>query len=304
MRTIFCGSDEFAVEALRALAGSPHRPAMVVTPPDRPRGRGRKLASPPAADAARALGLELMQSGDVNSEDALAAISTARPDAFAICEFGQLIKEPLLAMAPMLNVHPSLLPRWRGAAPIERALMAGDSETGMTIFQLVEALDAGPIALRKSEPILATDTYGALASRLARLGGELLVEALDLLEAEALELSEQPQEGVTYADKIAAEERRLDPARAVVELERIVRALTPHVGTYVQLADGERLGVERAAVADREAPRGELYAFDGRLLIGCETGTLELIEVKPAGKQAMTASDYLRGRREPPRLER
>src|SRR3954449_3974758 len=179
MRTVYLGTSPFAVAVLNRLAESEHRPVLVVTRPDRPRGRGRKLAPPPVADAARDLGIELLQPESVNSEEARAAIAAVKPDAVLICAFGALIKEPLLSEHPMLNVHPSLLPRWRGAAPIERAIEAGDEVTGVTIMRPIAELDAGPICLQRDEPILSADDFGSLAPRLAELGGELLVEVLD-----------------------------------------------------------------------------------------------------------------------------
>jgi methionyl-tRNA formyltransferase len=301
LRTVYLGTSTFAVDVLGALATSPHRPALVVTPPDRPRGRGRKVASPPVALAARDLGLELHQTESVNDERSLERIGQAAPEAICVCQFGQIIKEPLLSREPMLNVHPSVLPRWRGAAPIERALMAGDTVTGVTIFQLTAGLDSGPIALIRHEPIHPHDTAGTLAGRLAPLGARLLVEALDASEAGALELTEQPEEGATYADKIDPAERRLDPRRPAVELERIVRALSPAIGAYLELEGGERLGVEEATVTASELEPGELTVADGALLLGCGEGALELGRVKPAGKRAMSSHDYLRGNRPPAR---
>ena len=172
LRTAYLGTSEFAARVLRRLAESPHRPALVVTPPDRRRGRGRKLASPPAAEAARELDLELHQTPNVNSPESLEAIRAADPAAIVVCAFGQLIKEPLLSEFPMLNVHPSLIPRWRGAAPIERALMAGDAMTGVTIMRVTEGLDSGPIALAEEVADRATDDdYASLSAKLADLGG-------------------------------------------------------------------------------------------------------------------------------------
>ena len=299
MRTAFLGSSAFAVEVLKALYGSPHRPALVVTPPDRPRGRGRKLAAPPAAEAARELGLELLQTASVNGEDELAAITRHEPEVICVCEFGQLIKEPFLSRYLLLNVHPSVLPRWRGAAPIERALMAGDTDSGVTIFKITEGLDSGPIALSAPEPVHPDDTAGTLAARLAPLGANLLVEALDRAQAGTLELAQQKEDGVTYAHKIDAEERRLDPDRPALELERIVRALTPHIGAYVTLPGGERLGVTAARANPdgvSELPNeGELSPTAGRLLLGSSEGVLELTEVQPPGKRPMPASAFLRG---------
>jgi methionyl-tRNA formyltransferase len=201
----------------------------------------------------------------------------------------------------MLNVHTSVLPRWRGAAPIERALMAGDDVTGVTIFRIEEGLDSGPVALIRHEAIRPGDTAGTLAARLAPLGAELLIETLDSAAAGVLELSDQPAEGVTYADKIDPVERRLDPRRPAAELERVVRALTPAIGAYVELEGGERLGVEEARVVETGGQPGELEASGGRLVLGCGEGALELVRVKPAGKRAMGAADYLRGHEVPGR---
>jgi methionyl-tRNA formyltransferase len=293
VRTVYLGTSDFAVTVLGHLARSEHRPALVVTRPDRPRGRGRKLQSPPVADAARLLGLDLYQPESVNSDEALERIGLARPASVCICAFGALVKDPLLSAYPMLNVHPSLLPRWRGAAPIERAIEAGDEKTGVTIMRPVEEMDAGPICLQRELDVRADDDdYGSLSRKLAELGGELLVEALD----KEPEFHEQPQEGVTIAPKIGPEDRRLDPELTATELERRVRALTPHVGAFVELPDGERLGVRRAAVAPGgDAGQGELAARDGHLLYGTADGALDLLEVQPAGGRAMDAAAYLRG---------
>jgi methionyl-tRNA formyltransferase len=292
MRTVYLGTSPFAVAVLERLAASDHRPLLVVTRPDRPRGRGRKLAPPPVADAARALGLPILQPESVNSDEARAAISALEPEALAICAFGAYIREPLLSEHPWWNVHPSLLPRWRGAAPIERALMAGDPGTGVTIMRPTAEMDAGPICMQESETVRPDDTYGSLAERLQALGGELLVRSFDELPP----FVEQPAEGVTLADKIGPEDRRLDPGLDAVALERRVRALTPHIGAFLE-ADGERLGVRRAAVSsdDADVPAGQLADRDGHLVYGAADGALELLEVVPAGSRPMDAAAYLRG---------
>ena len=256
MRPVYLGTSAFAATVLRSLASSSHRPALVVTPPDRKRGRGRKLASPPAADAARELGLELLQAESVNAPEALDRIAAAGPDVGVVCAFGQIIREPLLSDPEMLNVHPSLLPRWRGAAPIERAIMAGDAETGVTIMRLVEGLDAGPIALQEPVAIASGDDHGSLEERLAELGGELMVRALDLRERGELTLDEQDEALVTYAEKIEAADRSLDPGRSAAELEQVVRALTPHIGAFLELEGGDRLGVREARAAARRRATG------------------------------------------------
>jgi methionyl-tRNA formyltransferase len=266
-------------------------PSLVLSRPDRPRGRGRRLASPPVADAARTLSIALEQPENVNDLQTRELIAGVEPDAVVVCSFGALIKEPLLSEHPMLNVHPSLLPRWRGAAPIERAIMAGDTESGVSIMRLSAGLDSGPVCLSASEPIVPQDTYGSLAERLQRTGGELLVRAL----SEPMIFVEQPQEGVTYAEKIAPEDRLLDPSRPAVELERTVRALCPHIGARLALEDGTLLGVQRAALVSDVVPEGVLTAFQERLLYGARDGTLELLCVQPPGGRLMDAAAYLRG---------
>jgi methionyl-tRNA formyltransferase len=292
VRTVYLGTSDFAVTVLGRLARSEHKPVLVVTRPDRPRGRGRKLQAPPVAEAARLLGLQVFQPEGVNSEEARERIALARPDSVCICAFGALIKEPLLSAHPMLNVHPSLLPRWRGAAPIERAIEAGDDETGVSIMRPVAEMDAGPVCLQRAIDIRPDDDYGSLSRRLAELGSELLVETLD----QSPECRDQPEQSVTVAPKIGPEDRRLDGDRTAHELERRVRALHPHIGTYVELPGGERLGVMRARVVTGvSVPRGDVAAEDEHLYFGCSDGALELLSVQPAGGRAMDAGAYLRG---------
>jgi methionyl-tRNA formyltransferase len=294
MNTVYLGTSEFAAAILRRLADSPHRPALVITRPDRPRGRGRKLASPPAADAARELGIALEQPGSVNDEAARAAIAAAAPDAVIVCAFGALVKEPLLSDHSILNVHPSLLPRWRGAAPIERAIMAGDGQTGVSIMRLTAGLDSGPVCAQRPEPILADDTYGTLAARLEQLGGELLIDVLDRRP----ECVEQSEDGVTYAEKLGPEDRLLDPARTAGELERTVRALTPHIGAHVGLPDGTLLGVREAHVLPDGAVQPGAIELSGPVpVLGCADGALELLVVQPPGRRPMSGADFLRGYR-------
>ena len=277
MRTVYLGTSAFAAAVLERLADSPHRPALVVTRPDRPAGRGRRLTPPPVATRARELGLEVHQPENVNTDPRIAEID---PEVVTVCAFGALIKDPLLRAFEMLNVHPSLLPRWRGAAPIERAIMAGDDETGVTIMRVTAELDAGPMCLQDRDPIRPDDDHGTLAARLERLGGDLLVRALD----ERPPFTDQPDDGVTYAEKIAAADRDLDgTTRTAAELERTVRALHPHIG-----ARAGDLRVLRARVAEPGA--------DG-LLLETTDGALELLEVQPPGKRPMAADAYLRGHR-------
>jgi methionyl-tRNA formyltransferase len=316
LATVFLGTTRFAAAILDRLAGSEaHRPALVVTRPDRPRGRGRRPTPPPVAERARALGIPLQQPQSVNDPDARTLIAGAagshseaaggeqsadhRPLTIVVCAFGALIKEPLLSEHTILNVHPSLLPRWRGAAPVERAIMAGDSETGVSIMRLTAGLDSGPVCLAASEPIRPDDTYGSLSTRLQELGGELILRALE----DAPPFVEQPADGVTYAEKIGPADRLLDPSRPAAELERVVRALHPHVRAQVELPDGAMLGVHRAAALDDGSGSGELglRASGDRLLLGCSEGTLELLVVQPSGGRPMDAPAYLRGHELPGR---
>ena len=287
-RTVFLGTSGFAAAVLARVADSPYRPQLVVTRPDRPAGRGRRLSAPPVADAARALDLALLQPENVNAEDAREAIAAAAPDAVIVCAFGALIREPLLSDFEMLNVHPSLLPRWRGAAPVERAIMAGDDETGVCIMRVTDGLDSGPVFRMGREPITGDDTYGTLTPRLQELSADLLLRVLD----ERPEAIEQTEDGVTYADKIGPADRTLDPAAPAEVNDRVVRALSPHIGTRVVLSgDAGFLGVLRTAVRE-PGVAGELRADDGHLFLG----GLELLEVQPAGGRPMDAAAYLRGR--------
>jgi methionyl-tRNA formyltransferase len=274
----------------------------VVTPPDRPSGRGQRTHPPPAATEARERDLQLLQAGDVNAPQALDRIRSGSPETAVVCAFGQLIREPLLSELPMLNVHPSLLPRWRCAAPIERAIMAGDETTGVSVMRVTEGLDSGPVALREETPIVEDEDFGSLAARLAEIGGELIVRALDLQADGSLEFTEQTDAEATYAEKIDSGERRLDPSRPAVELARKVRALTPHIGAYVETPDGEHLGVRAAKAEDGAAEPGRLEAGDGSLWLGCGEGKLRLDVVQPSAGRPMEADAYLRGHRAPDRV--
>jgi methionyl-tRNA formyltransferase len=296
LRTVYLGTAPFAVAVLERIAATAHRPQLVVTRPDRPKGRGRALRSPPVADAARALGLELIQPGALNAPEVLERIAAAAPDALVLCAYGVLVSEPLLSEYEIFNVHPSLLPRWRGAAPVERAIMAGDRETGVSIMRLTEGLDSGPVCLSAPEPIRPDDDYGTLAARLQELGGGLLVRALD----ERPPWIEQDEAGVTYAHKIEAADRMLDPTRSPAELERTVRALRPHIGARLQLPGGGFLGVIAAAPAGpARPPAGRVRTEDDRLLLECSGGPLELTEIQPPGRRPMPAQAWLRGRPDP-----
>jgi methionyl-tRNA formyltransferase len=283
----FFGTSAFGADVLRALVERGRLTiTAVVSQPDRESGRGRKLTAPPVAEAARELGIPLFQPER--------ASETPPPaDAGIVVAFGQIIREPLLSAYPLVNLHPSLLPRWRGAAPIERAIMAGDSETGVAVIALAAELDAGPVLAEQSFPIGERDDAGAVRARALELGVPLLERAL----LERPEPLAQPGSGVTYAEKIGPDDRTLDWSRPAAELDRVVRALSPHIGARC-LLDDRPFVVWRARPLDRGPSAGEVEA---PLVVGCGQGALELLELQPAGKRRMGAEEFLRGLRQPPR---
>jgi methionyl-tRNA formyltransferase len=284
VKTVYIGTSAFSQTVLAAAAPR-LRPLLVVTRAPAARGRGRHVAPTPVAEGARELGLAVSEPARL--EDAAEQIAALAPDLIVLCAYGAIVREPMLSAYEILNVHPSLLPRWRGAAPIERAIMAGDASTGVSIMRLVQELDGGPVCRSQSVAIAPEDDYCTLSARLAAIGAALLLEAV----AGPREYREQDPAGVTYAEKLTAADRELDGRRAAVELERQVRALHPHIGA--RLADGLR--VLAAQLADRPTAAGTLAAQDGRLYYGATPGTLELLRVQPPGKRAMDASSYLRG---------
>jgi methionyl-tRNA formyltransferase len=218
-------------------------------------------------------------------------ISAVHPEVVCVCAFGALIREPLLSEHTLLNVHPSLLPRWGGAAPIERAIMAGDRETGVSIIRLTAGLDAGPVCAQERLPIGATETYGTLAPRLEELGATLLARTMEDRPA----CDAQDDAHATYAEKISATDRLLDPLEPAAVLGRKVRALTPHIGARLNLPDGTALGVLAAAVVEDGPPAGSLTLSGRRPVLGCVEGALELVCVHPPGRRPMSGEAYLRG---------
>jgi methionyl-tRNA formyltransferase len=256
--------------------------SFLLTRPDAPRGRGRKLGAPPAKEAAERLGVPVHQPERPELP--------ADVDRVVVCAYGLYIPSRLLERALFLNVHPSLLPRWRGAAPVERAILAGDEETGVTIHETVAELDAGPVAAQESFTV-GDDDAGAVYLRCAEVAARLLDAVLDAPRFE-------PQVGeATYAEKITAADRRLDGAQPAAVLERVVRALTPHIGALLELPDGTLLGVREARAVD-DGPPAAVVSLDGRRpLLGCADGALELLAVHPPGRRPMSGEDYLRGLR-------
>lgn len=297
LRLVFAGSPEPAVPSLRALAASEHEIAAVITRRDSPQGRRGVLTPTPVAAAAEQLGLPVIRANRLAGE-ATETIAALRPDLGVIVAYGGLVREPLLSTPRLgwINLHFSLLPRWRGAAPVQRAILAGDETTGAVVFRLVEELDAGAVYGRVTEPIGALQTAGSLLDVLAASGASLLARVVDALADGTA--SAQPQAGeVTLAPKLTLADGELDfrePAQAV--LNRI-RGVTPEPGAFTEV-DGARLKVLEAVIA-RDAVRLEpgVFALEGRaVLVGTATEPIELLRVHPAGRKAMDAASWWRGR--------
>ena len=284
MKTVYIGTSEFSARLLAAAAPRLH-PALVLTRPPAASGRGRRMTPTPVAVGARELGLTVAEPARL--EDVAGEIAAVAPDLIVLCAYGAIVREPLLSSYEIVNVHPSLLPRWRGAAPIERAIMAGDAVTGVSIMRLVEELDAGPVCRAQEVAIERDDDYASLSARLVTVGAALLLEAIE----GPREYVAQDGAAVTYAEKLTAADRELDPRRPATELEPTVRALHPHIGAHLPCG----LRVLEARVAARPTPPGALAASEGRLYYGTTPGTLELLRVQPPGKRAMDAASYLRG---------
>lgn len=295
MSLVYFGTSDFAAEVLTDLVSGGHPPTLVISRPDAPKGRGRKLTPPPVARVARDLGIELLQPGELTDPAFLSRLDGLGSPSAVLCAYGALVKEPLLSRLCILNLHPSLLPRWRGAAPIERAIMNGDKRTGVSVMRLVEELDAGPVCLSEEVMIESEDDYQSLAARLRTVGSRLVCRALDQEADGSLKFTAQRGEGVTYAERIVASDRLLDPSRPAPELSRVVRALTPHIGARLILRDGQGLGVRRAHARRSGPAEGKLEEEGGELLLGCREGALCIERVVPAGGREMSAADWLRG---------
>ena len=297
MKLAFLGTSEFAVPALRALVEAGHDVVAVYTRAPRPAGRGHQERRTPVHELALALGLGVRTPRSLRSDEEARAFAALDLDAAVVVSYGHILPKALLD-APMLgclNIHGSLLPRWRGAAPIHRAILAGDAETGVTIMRMDEGLDTGPMLLAESTTISAADTAETVHDRLAELGARLIVSTLDALVAKTIEAVPQPDEGVTYAHKLGKEEGALDWRRPAAELERKVRAFHPWPGTWFEVA-GERIKVLGAALAlAGGAPGTVSIGRDGFPIVACGVGGLKLLKLQRAGKSAQSADAFLRG---------
>ena len=298
MVVVFFGTPEFAVPSLRALVGEGFDVRAVITQPDRPQGRSRStLIPPPVKIAARSEGLEVLQPERASDPALLQAVKHIAPDVGVVVAYGHILKSELL-QAPrrgMVNVHPSLLPELRGAAPIEWALLNGDETTGVTIMQMDEELDAGPILHRLPHRIDPGTTGGELSDHLAEIGAQALVEALALWERDGLRPVPQDHTLATYAPKLTREVARIDWAKPANVIVRQTLALDPRPGAWTEL-DGHEVKLFDGSVAEGSGAPGDVLPADGRLLIAAGSDAVEVAEVQPAGKSRMPAAEWIRGR--------
>jgi methionyl-tRNA formyltransferase len=299
LRLAFMGTPDFAVPALAALIEAGHTIACVYSQPPRPAGRGHRDRPSPVHAFAAERGLEVRTPKSVKGEDAQGEFRALELDAAVVAAYGLILPVPILE-APRLgcvNIHASILPRWRGAAPIERAILAGDGETGVTIMRMDAGLDTGPMLLTETLPIAPDATGGSLREALAVLGSRLVVAALAGLEAGTVTATPQPAEGVTYARKLDKAEARIDWSAPADTVLRQIRAFTPVPGPWC-LAAGERLKVLEAAPAEGNGPPGTILADP--LVVACGRDAVRLVRVQRAGKGPMAALDLLRGFPLPP----
>jgi methionyl-tRNA formyltransferase len=295
LRLIFMGTPDFAVPTLLELAGRGHDIAAVYTRAAKPAGRGMDLQPSPVEREARRLGLAVLTPASLKSAEAQAAFRAHGADAAVVVAYGLILSKPILEAVPLgcFNVHASLLPRWRGAAPINRAVMAGDAESGMTVMKMNEGLDTGDMAMAERVPIGADMTAGELHDVLARIGADLMPRAFAALERGTLALTPQPETGVTYASKIAKEETRIDWAQPWKQVHDHIRGLSPFPGAWFEMADGTRIKVLRTTQADGSGAPGTV--LDDKLTVACAEGAVRLLQLQRAGRQAMKAEEFLRG---------
>jgi methionyl-tRNA formyltransferase len=300
MRIVFMGSPDFAVPSLDRLVADGHTVALVVTQPDRPAGRGRDLRSPAVKRAAERHGLTLAQPERVSDPCVLTSLRTAQPELVVVVAFGQFLPQAVRELPPIgcINVHASLLPKFRGAAPIHRAVMAGETETGVTIMRVEGEMDAGPVLLQRACPILPEDDAGSLHDRLAVLGAAALADALGILAAGDGHWIPQDPSRVSLAPKLSDADCRVELAGDPVSLVNRIRGLSPAPGAYLILPDGERLRLRKAEARAASGLPGAIVAIEETsVVVGTGGGALALLEVQPAGKRRMTAAEFARGRR-------
>jgi methionyl-tRNA formyltransferase len=294
LRLVFMGTPDFAVPTLIEIVGRGHEVVAVYTRAPKPAGRGMDLQPTPIEREARRFGIPVLTPKTLRTDEAAAQFRAHSADAAVVVAYGLILPKPVLEAVPLgcFNVHASALPRWRGAAPINRAVMAGDAESGVTIMRMEEGLDTGPMAMAERLAIGADMTAGELHDALARRGADLMVRALGALERGTLQLTPQPQEGVTYANKIDKGETRIEWSRPWKAVHDHARGLSPFPGAWFELA-GQRIKMLRTTRGEGAGAPGTV--LDNRLTIACGEGAVRLTEVQRAGKQPMKAEEFLRG---------
>jgi methionyl-tRNA formyltransferase len=297
LRVAFAGTPDFSVPPLEALKAAGYEIVGVLTQPDRPKGRGQQLAASPVKQAAQAHGLPVLQPQTLKDEAGRASIAALGADVLVVVAYGLILPQAVLDLPRLgcVNIHASLLPRWRGAAPIQRAILAGDAETGISIMQMNAGLDTGPVLLRKPLPIAPTDSGGSLHDKLATLGAAALLEALDGIAKGTLRAVEQPADGVTYAEKLRKSEAPIDWTRGAAEIDRQVRAFNPWPVAETRF-EGEQLRVLAARAEDAAAgdtPAGTVIGVRAdAIVVACGRGTLHITELQRAGRRAVSARDF------------
>jgi methionyl-tRNA formyltransferase len=299
LRLVFMGTPDFAVPTLAEIVGRGHDVAAVYTRAPKPAGRrGLELQPTPVEREARRFGLPVLTPASLRSDDAQAAFRAHGADAAVVVAYGLILPKAVLDAVPLgcFNLHASLLPRWRGAAPIHRAIMAGDAETGVEVMKMAEGLDTGPVAMAARLAIAPDATTGDLHDELARLGANLMVQALGAIERGTLSLTLQPEAGVTYATKISKDETRIDWSKPCRQVHDHIRGLSPFPGAWFELPEASgpvRVKVLRTTKGDGSGAPGT--ALDSNLTIACGDGAVRILQLQRAGKQAMTAEEFLRG---------
>jgi methionyl-tRNA formyltransferase len=294
LRLVFMGTPDFAVPTLVEIVGRGHEVVAVYTRAPKPAGRGMELQVTPVEREARRFGIPVLTPKTLRSDDAVAAFRAHGAAAAVVVAYGLILPVPVLEAVPLgcFNLHASLLPRWRGAAPINRAIMAGDTEVGVMVMRMAEGLDTGPVAMAERLAVGADVTAGDLHDTLARLGADLMVRALGALERGTLQLTPQPEAGVTYAAKIDKGETRIDWSKPWKDVHDHCRGLSPFPGAWFELA-GQRVKVLRTTRGEGVGAPGTV--LDDRLTVACREGAVRLLEVQRAGRQPMKADEFLRG---------
>jgi methionyl-tRNA formyltransferase len=296
VRIVFAGTPEVAVPSLDALVRSRHDVAGVVTRPDAPSGRGKRLTTSPVGARAAELGIETLKPLRPRDEDFVTRLAEIAPDCCPVVAYGALLPQRVLDIPAYgwINLHFSLLPAWRGAAPVQHAILAGDQVTGATTFRIVRELDAGPIFASIREPIQSSDTAGDLLHRLSLTGAALLVETLDGIEDGTLGAQPQPDADVTYASKISVEDAQIDWTKPADEIHRLIRSCFPAPGAWTTFC-GQRLKINAAVVTDNSLATGALHVTKRSVQVGTGTTSLELTQVQAQGKKPMAGPDWARG---------